>query len=195
MITSPSTWGCGLKLMVDWLVLVMLKSPSTWGCGLKHGRGDWNLDPMCHPLREGVDWNCKYYVEIGGNARSPSTWGCGLKPVILMLKTHHYFVTLYVRVWIETARSAISMKTRTVTLYVRVWIETILPLYCQSSFPVTLYVRVWIETYAESLGNQAGMSPSTWGCGLKQIRWDMLCTISAVTLYVRVWIETFCLQN
>ena len=58
LISSPSTWGCGLKPC--WIPVPCGKcvSPSTWGCGLK-----LLIDAQKRKIK-----------------RSPSTWGCGLKP-------------------------------------------------------------------------------------------------------------------
>ena len=77
---SPSTRGCGLKwtmifkyaniLAVTlyarvWIEIVFMISvvASAWS----------------HPLREGVDWNALFYVDILHFCKSPSTRGCGLK--------------------------------------------------------------------------------------------------------------------
>ena len=59
---------------------------------------------------------------------------------------HRISVTLYVRVWIETVKSATSWRRHRVTLYVRVWIETKTWERAKIVQRVTLYVRVWIET-------------------------------------------------
>ena len=120
---SPSTWGCGLKLKTKSSKLRHMLSPSTWGCGLKQR---WLHDFSAggsHPLREGVDWNNEN----------------------LLLK-NTFVVTLYVRVWIETAGWCSVSLRHTVTLYVRVWIETAGLRLLLRRNKVTLYVRVWIET-------------------------------------------------
>ena len=78
-IKSPSAWGCGLKHLLPQISLClnrvtlcvrvwietcwgvnasdMLVSPSAWGCGLKLSFNTYDIHNLCHPLREGVDWN------------------------------------------------------------------------------------------------------------------------------------------
>ena len=124
-LKSPSTWGCGLKHSLRIMIRTDNLSPSTWGCGLKH----------------------KITIKCKNNPMSPSTWGCGLKRIINHLSDSHSWVTLYVRVWIETNQwlktwygnmchplregvdwnrwqSMSATQIVGVTLYVRVWIET-----------------------------------------------------------------------
>ena len=143
---SPSTWGCGLKHIFLGYQNQYKESPSTWGCGLKQLANKPLDDDKCHPLREGVDWN-------------------------------------------------ISISAAFICRY------------------VTLYVRVWIETLRSFLKFTRFLSPSTWGCGLKQynscffkqakyghplregVDWNLVINrleaeMIKVTLYVRVWIET-----
>ena len=100
-VASPSTWGCGLKPGAVAQPVDHFLSPSTWGCGLKLAISCLVLVVVCHPLREGVDWNRAY----------ESVYNC-------------YYVTLYVRVWIETDILHEQGCDGLVTLYVRVWIET-----------------------------------------------------------------------
>ena len=122
---SPSTWGCGLKPVGVQSGLPKSASPSTWGCGLKLLRACIALPYLCHPLREGVDWNwinlSSLYWRVGHPLREGVDWNQSL-------------------------------------------IEDIV-----EDGKVTLYVRVWIETCRNNNRGQENESPSTWGCGLK--RW------------------------
>ena len=71
------------------------------------------------------------------------------------------YVTLYVRVWIETSQKTEIPSVAPVTLYVRVWIETNLAKLYKTPKTVTLYVRVWIETSGNASSLNMVGSPST----------------------------------
>ena len=103
---------------------VSRKSPSTWGCGLKHNETSCDEQIyLCHPLREGVDWNLKNPCFTGKDYRHPLREGVDWNHVkqyknspqkghplregvdwnlVYLKQSEPFLVTLYVRVWIET---------------------------------------------------------------------------------------------
>ena len=211
-VSSPSTWGCGLKHMNLHRLYLSESSPSTWGCGLKllidvrkkkikrvtlyvrvwietSWRRAGKDSDTCHPLREGVDWNNDDATNIA-----------------------LYAVTLYVRVWIETVAE------RSVFIFAEspsTWgcgLKPVRTEKAESGGAVTLYVRVWIETefivwssarrFCHPLREGVDWNKSTTitknlfqrhplreGVDWNLKQYSQLGKI-LVTLYVRVWIET-----
>ena len=189
-LQSPSTWGCGLKPKISLPVFLSLCHPLREGV-------DWNLplrpyvlNLSCHPLREGVDWN-----QLNHNFKEPFSshplregvdWNKGINE---QLKA--YDVTLYVRVWIETIPSAtfwkhvVSPSTWGCGLKLGCFAEERATGRSPSTWGCGLKLPLPMGYCIDDTA-----SPSTWGCGLKL--WHLLCRMEyyRVTLYVRVWIET-----
>ena len=77
---SPSTRGCGLKLVVAITLQVARLSPSTRGCGLK--QANWHDDTK--------EWEVTLHARVWIETDNFSTGALGSG------------VTLHARVWIET---------------------------------------------------------------------------------------------
>ena len=109
-IESSSVWGCGLKLQgieqkqrgseVILRVRMWIEIKITW---------NMPMGTLCHPPREGVDWN--FFTAAAGcliNA-SPSTWGCGLK-YFCGVPTLKIYVTLCVRCGLKSANCSSNIR-------------------------------------------------------------------------------------
>ena len=130
--------------MVIWQ-LWKLQSPSTWGCGLKPKISLPVFLSLCHPLREGVDWNLP------------------LRPYVLNLSCHP------LREGVDWNQLNHNFKEPFSSHPLREGVDWNKGINEQlKAYDVTLYVRVWIETIPSATFWKHVVSPSTWGCGLKQ---------------------------
>ena len=144
---SPSTRGCGLKPANTLPTSFMSTSPSTRGCGLKLSR--------------------LYFACIC--TASPSTRGCGLKPE-------------FAHIGMQPVRHPPREGVDWNLIHARPKHQS----YCHppregvdwnpyrlerlNAITVTLHARVWIETVISYSSHLSfSKSPSTRGCGLKQI--------------------------
>ncbi len=99
---------------------------------------------ISHPLREGVDWNKvplrTLWEDYGHHLREGVDWNDWAWPLCFVL-----YVTLYVRVWIETPLTNPPAST------------------LQSPSTWGCGMKLGKDEHTE----YAKPSPSTWGCGLK----------------------------
>ena len=98
---SASSWGCELKYaqLFFWLSAhgQPLREAVSWNIT------DWRQTgwQQSQPLREAVSWNVVTEGNYGNAVKSASSWGCELKSYADKVYDGSYFVSLFVRLWVE----------------------------------------------------------------------------------------------